>query len=374
MPMPSLHENKGFGLIEIMIGVVISIVASLAIFQVFALSERQKRTTTGAADAQTNGAIGLYMLERDARIAGWGLEGSIFANCNTIYSYDGSTGTGAENPLAPVVITEGGGAGPDSITLQYYDDPANRNFKFATTTLTSTMPQSSSELNVSSTYGCANIDVNGDGVINNQDVPRAIIQQGGNCTVMDVTNVNAMSLKLQHNPGEGNNPSASYQHANGWPAYSTGAKLQCFNKSYTKTYRIVNEQLQLQNRSSTGVSQTYDIAPDIIDMQAQYGVAAPGSQQVTAWVNATGAGTWGSPLSAANAKRIKAIRVAIVARSGQYEKPASGTCDTTTSSMAAAWSSWATFNTSTYPADWQCYRYRVFETVIPLRNVIWANA
>lgn len=369
------RSSKGFSLVEIMVGVVISIVATLAIFQVFAVSERQKRTVTGASDAQTNGAIALYMMERDIRMAGWGLEGSIFANCNTIYAYNGGAGTATDNPLAPVVITDGGTASPDAIALQYYDDPANRNFRFATTTLRETMPQSSSILKVDSTYGCTSIDVNGDGVVNNQDIPRAIVQQGGNCTVMDVTNVNSVSLTIQHNPGEGDNPSAAYQNANAWPAYSQGATMQCFNKSYRKTYRITGETLELENRPSTGAIQTADIAPEIVDLQAQYGVADAGSQQVTAWVDATGAGTWASPLTAANTRRIKAVRLAIVARSAQYEKPASGTtCDATSEAMAAAWSIWATFNTGTYPADWQCYRYRVFEAVVPLRNVIWANS
>lgn len=369
------YRNQGFSLVEIMVGVVISIVASIAIFQVFAVSERQKRTISGASDAQTNGAIGLYMMERDIRMAGWGLEGSIFANCNTIYSYDGGAGTSTDNPLAPLVITDGGTTAPDSVTLQYYDDPSNRNFRFATTTLRATMPQSSSELKVNSTYGCTNIDVNGDGVVNNQDIPRAIVQQGGNCTVLDITNVNSSSLQIQHNPGQGDNPSAAYQNANAWPAYSEGATLQCFNKSYKKTYRIGAEQLQLENRPSGGAPQTAEVAPEIVDLQAQYGIANAGSQQVNAWVDATGVGAWAAPMTAANVKRIKAVRLAIVARSAQYEKPVAGTtCDATSTAMAAAWSTWATFNTGTYPADWQCYRYRVFEAVVPLRNVIWADS
>lgn len=373
--MISLHRNRGFSLVEIMVGSLIGILASLAILQVFAVSERQKRTITGAADAQSNGAIALYMLERDVRMAGWGMEGSMFANCTTIYSYNDGTGGAVNNPLAAVVITDGGTAASDIVALQYFDDPANRNFRFATTTLTSTMPQSSSILNVGSTYGCANIDVNGDGVVNNQDVPKAIVQQGGNCTLMDITSSNAQALNLQHNPGEGDNPPASYQNANGWPAYSTGATVQCFNQTFTKAYSVNAEELQLQNTNSSGLSQTYQVAPEIVELQAQYGVAATGSQQVTSWVDATGAGAWAAPMSTVNVKRIKAVRIAMVARSAEYEKPADGTtCDATTDAMAAAWSTWAVFNTGTYPVDWQCYRYRVFETVVPLRNVIWANS
>ncbi len=64
----------------------------------------------------------------------------------------------------------------------------------------------------------------------------------------------------------------------------------------------------------------------------------------------------------------------MVARSAEYEKPdESGTCTTSTQAMVDNWSGWASFDTSTYPTDWQCYRYRVFETTIPLRNIIWAG-
>jgi type IV pilus assembly protein PilW len=113
------------------------------------------------------------------------------------------------------------------------------------------------------------------------------------------------------------------------------------------------------------------ITPEIVDLQAQYGIAPIGSQDVDTWVDATA--TWATP-AAVDVKRIKAIRIALVARSAQYEKPAKGeACISTTQGMADKWSSWATFKTTAYPADWNCYQYKSFETVIPLRNVIWSN-
>jgi type IV pilus assembly protein PilW len=67
-----------------------------------------------------------------------------------------------------------------------------------------------------------------------------------------------------------------------------------------------------------------------------------------------------------------AVRVAIVARSALAEKAtgAGGTCETT---MAfPAWSG-GTFDLSADP-NWRCYRYRVFETTVPLRNWIWKSS
>lgn len=373
--MNSIRFHRGFSLIELLVGVVISIIASMIIFQVFATAERQKRATTGAADSQTNGAIATYMIERDVKMAGWGLVESAVAGCSTVYSYfdDGVSedkdGDGVDDTpsgpvddlFASVAITDGG-ASPDSLSIRYYDNPSNPNFKFALTTLSKTMPQSSSILDVTSVYGCA-------------DNSLAIVRQGGNCTLMQITHVSVAALKLEHNPGgkASYNPPVSYQNTNEWPAYTGGpggATMQCFSQLFKRIYRINSRQLELIEPDSAGVIQTMQIAPEIVDFQAEYGVAAVGSQQVNAWVPATG--SWASPLSTTDTARIKAVRVALVARSAQADKPdTAGACTTTTST--AGWSSWASFSTVSTLTDWKCYRYKVFETVIPLRNIIWAN-
>jgi type IV pilus assembly protein PilW len=365
--MTGKQRAGGFSIIELMVGMVIAILSSIVVYQVFSVSERQKRTTTGAADAQSNGAIAFYMLDRDIKMAGWGIENTGTANCTNLYTYldDGASAGPINDMFASVSIVDGG-TGPDTINIQYYDDPANANFRFAVTTLRSTMPQSSSELNVNSTYGC---QPNAAG-----DLPLAIVVQGGNCTVMQITQIQDAALKLQHNPGgtPSYNPPVPYQTANGWPAYTSGATLQCFPRLFRRTYRITSENLEMRQPDSAGATQTYQVAPEIVDLQAQYGIALAGSQQVTQWVDAIDA--WASPLTTANIYRIKAVRIALVARSAQYEKPdASGTCTTTDAAAVDNWSSWANFSTSNLPADWQCYRYKVFETVVPLRNIIWAN-
>jgi type IV pilus assembly protein PilW len=360
--MQGHRHERGFSLVELMVGLLIAIVSSIVVFQMFSVSERQKRTTTGAADAQSNGAIAFYMIDRDVKMAGWGLEQSVTRDCANLFTYlDTGTSQGPVNDLFASVVVTDGGTGSDTINIQYYDNPSNDNFKLALTSLRSTMPQPSSELNVNSTYGCEVGDL-------------ALVVQGGNCTLMEITHVQESALKLQHNPGgtPSYNPPANYQNANAWPSYSTGAAMQCFTKLYKRTYRVQGTTLQLSQPDAAWVMQTFDVVPHIVAMQAQYGVADAGSQQVNAWVNATGA--WASPLSNTNIKRIKAIRLSIVARSGEFEKPdASGVCATTTPAMVAAWSDWATFDTTAWPADWQCYRYKAFESVVPLRNIIWAN-
>ena len=52
---------------------LVGLIATVVMFQVFAVSEGQKRTTTGAGDAQQNGVSSVFLIERDARMAGYGM-------------------------------------------------------------------------------------------------------------------------------------------------------------------------------------------------------------------------------------------------------------------------------------------------------------
>ena len=50
---------RGFGLIEIMVGVVIGLIAVLVIYQVYTVAEGFKRNTTAAGEAQMNGLFSI---------------------------------------------------------------------------------------------------------------------------------------------------------------------------------------------------------------------------------------------------------------------------------------------------------------------------
>ena len=66
------HRTRGFSLVELLVGLVIGMIGVVIMMQIFSVSEGYKRTTTGGDDAQNNGAIGLYGLQRDLRQAGQG--------------------------------------------------------------------------------------------------------------------------------------------------------------------------------------------------------------------------------------------------------------------------------------------------------------
>src|SRR6266498_4564248 len=59
---PPSRGQGGFGLIEIMVGLVIGLIAVLVIYQVFTVSEGFKRNTTAAGEAQMNGLFSTFVL------------------------------------------------------------------------------------------------------------------------------------------------------------------------------------------------------------------------------------------------------------------------------------------------------------------------
>lgn len=64
--------SRGFSLIELLVGVVIGLVLTLAIFQVLVASEGRKRSLTGVNDVSQSGAYSVYVLDRVLRSAGTG--------------------------------------------------------------------------------------------------------------------------------------------------------------------------------------------------------------------------------------------------------------------------------------------------------------
>jgi type IV pilus assembly protein PilW len=108
-------------------------------------------------------------------------------------------------------------------------------------------------------------------------------------------------------------------------------------------------------------------------MKAMYGKATTIGGPVAAYDKT-------APTSNTDWQKVTSVRIAVVARSNQYEK------DIVTAAVpqwdvgaAIAVASTATCNgtskclsldVSTLP-DWQHYRYKVYDTIVPLRNMIW---
>ena len=105
---------------------------------------------------------------------------------------------------------------------------------------------------------------------------------------------------------------------------------------------------------------------------------------MTSWVDAKGpdwANTATTPTKE-NRNRIRAIRIAVVARNGLLENTnVSYQCSSLTTANPTGLCTWdGSVTGSAAPAidlsadpNWQRYRYRVYETVVPIRNIIWSR-
>jgi type IV pilus assembly protein PilW len=364
---------RGFSLIELMVGVVLAIVVLVIIMQSLAVFESQKRATTGGADSAVNGSIAMFQVERDARMAAFGLTSPAGMLCPLgINIYYNPTVVSNGAVLAPILITDGASGGVDQIRLAR----SNSTSGIAPSILVAAMAGPTSTVVTASTLGIASGDHFVVGAADGTKV----------CTLMQATaapTTAGTGWNLVHASTSSYNPAAPATAFTTAPAYVVGDQVVALGAFGLWNYRVMcNDNaapsdanscdlVQYDTISTTGTinwanAAINHVASQVIDLQAQYGVAPAGTDAVSQWVDATGA--WVAPISNANMLRIKAIRVALVARSSKYENtmvsPAS----------LVLWDAGQASEKARALTDAQRhYRYKVFYLVIPAINMVWAN-
>ena len=435
---PSLHSHapdRGFSMVELMIAMLIGLIGMIIIFQVFEVSEGIKRTTTSGGDAQQNGAVALYVVEHDLRNAGMGFNDAPYAGCN-ILAYDSTRAIqNFTMTLVPALICAPGstapggncpgtgtaGSSPDQLTIFYGSNP----LVASATTLAQNMTAGNNPLQLANSYGYRPGDL------------LVLLQpaSGTNCSLMEVTGPLPMSNLINHAASgvsyplvSGTTRTARFNSPGGlavlYGGFPSANVTRVFNLGNLyepltaptmpiyNTYAINTNPAQPNFKSltvasalvidaATSAPQVSAVADNIVHLRAQYGVDdGVGDGSVTfGGIFVAGDGLVDRFVSAAvfNALPIPpwqsliAVRLAIVARSALAEKPSGndGTkCDATTDGTEATpgpdlrpkWSG-GVFDMSTTgdpdpasPLYWKCYRYRVFETTVPLRNWIWRSS
>jgi len=371
----ALKRQFGVGLIEIMVGLALGLLITLIITQVWGNFESQKQRSVSGSSAQENGLLALTELEQDIRMSGAGLTDPAAFDCTTVFSYYETGGTSVSPvpayaggvAMAPVQISDGG-LGSDTLLVKRGADLLGS----LPATIAEAMPSSSAELKMSSTAGFSD----GDKVV-------AIDRLTGKCTIMLITQVQGAAVKLQHNPGGTTtyNPTVSYQNANGWPAFDAGAKVLKIGDLISHSYTTnASAELIMTDFSNPNSSPAITLASDIVKLKAQYGIASASGQDVNDWVDASVASGWNT-LDTAKVKRIKAIRLVIVARSSKQEASnVTAPCTNVSGGVNNGPCAWIDSLADPAPiidlsenSSWRKYRYKVYQTIIPIRNVIWAG-
>jgi type IV pilus assembly protein PilW len=371
------RREGGLSLVEILVGLLIGMIGIIVIFQVLAISEAQKRTTTGGADAQSSGALGLFSLQQDAQLAGYGIgvTGTGPIGCTVSAR---RAGTNVDFGLFPVEIVQGVAGAPDEIRVLY----GNSAYFVSMRSFTA----SSGTSKTLDSAGRAGFNIN-DLVIfaGTGAMPQCVLAQitGRPGALTDLT--------LEHTAPTTFNDAAvlgAFAAASGF-AFNLGPGPRRNVWRVTTAADAPGPNRLVVSDTTFSNGPVIEMAAGIVDLQAEYGIDANGNNFIedNEWSTATPAGAaWAN---------VRAIRVAVLARSEEWDKSASA-ADSSTCSRNPQWTSGAggalaltnfamtnldgaagsadcTENPPS-PNNWRRYRYRVYETVVPLRNMIWGTA
>jgi type IV pilus assembly protein PilW len=377
-----LHSSRGFTLVELMVGLVLGMLTVLVITEVTSLAEGKKRTVSSGSDAQVNGALSLYTLQRDIQMAGYGAVGNLEAlGCAVKGNFKdpdapAATPAIAFNPtLAPVVIRDGVDGAPDEITVLQSRKP---NFS-APLLVTKDHAKTGNSFTVKSTFGVAA----GDLMI---AVPADGKWDADNwCSVFSVTTDGAAvptetTLDSYHVPHvAGGTSKSKWNSGSDFPAAGYLEKSYLLNMGSlsfnTYSVNLDQQSLEVTARTAAAASATESLYPQIVNLQAMYGKDTGGTGQVSSYDTV-------APTTSADWRKVLAIRIAVVARSTQYEKDAVTSsapswdvgANSTVDGAATCGSSKCVALKISHVPDWEHYRYKVYDTIVPLRNMLWNSA
>ncbi|MFZ3320888.1 MAG: PilW family protein [Usitatibacter sp.] len=401
-------RQAGFTLIEIMIALLIGMIGIVVMMQTFAVSEGFKRTATSGTDAQINGGVAMYMIQRELRMSGYAMNTLMIQGCSSVRVWNNTLGVGIDMPLVPFYINPplvpAGDANTDVILIAYGNSPS----------AVAGIPLIAPQTNVNSIPLATNYDSFQTG-----DIFVSYVPTGGNpsCVMHEVTAAVSPSGNCGYLPGSASagyptvsvefTTNAYQQHqpsgcVTTTPTYnkataitdSSGVAVPMVTAPLGQLYNLGNATIHVYAirggtltmcdwiasdcRSAANFTPVVD---DIVSLRAVYGMnlnPAPGATQgdgVTI--------TWNRNDLSTNVflpSRVLAVTMELTARSALKEKPnAAGNCVTTPNAnkpdLSQTWiydsTSGANIDLSTVSTDWNCYRYKLFQTTVPLRNTLW---
>jgi type IV pilus assembly protein PilW len=398
-----------------MVAMVIGMLGIIVMMQVFGVFESQKRTTTGGDDAISSGAISLYGIQREMQQSGWGVSNVQLIGCSVsgLFAWDATVAI----PLAPVTIypSQGAAVATPAGYPVIPDPDANTDILLVVSgngnaTVEGNNIESLPAANVYAVNGAADFSPA-------QAGPPALVAD----RVVGVPRARPTPCALASSTVSAAVVGPNVTVAAGFAGITNGDRLFNLGKAPTvRFYAIRNQNLTVCDFMATdcradltglSVADTdaiwVPIAHNVVSLRAEYGRDAasavplpPSGIAMSGVVNRWDqtAPVPASPYAAKNTQacglvRVAAVRLALVARSSQPEKPLAGGAPVT--AAARAWTDllWMGSDDAAHTADateaanvaidlsqsifpvptawpqWQDFRYKVFQTVVPLRNI-----
>jgi len=343
LPLPGA-VRRGLSLLELMVGIVIALLVSLTATSGAMLFTATQRQGIGTGGSIVSAGTALAALRDDVAAAGLGFFGDSQFLCrrlnlsmNTSVLLDGVDFT-------PVSITTE--AAGDRIDVVYATDVSSGANVLLSAAANSASAPLRSLLPVSV----------------GQAVLLAPATPGDPCVVRSVTANTAAGVDTPQVVEYANQTTAKFNRA----AFTTNVtypdrgRVTLMGDLRWSRYRRVGTDLQLE-RPLGGAAVV--LARNVMAFRAEYGLADAGTTALASWQPATGGF---ATLAPANLPRVRALRIGLVTRSTQREKPnAAGNCEAT-DTMPTLFGTAVTADVT----DWQCYRYRTATIVVPLRNLV----
>ena len=356
----------------------IAMIGMVMMFQTMSTWESRKRTTSSGSDAQISGSIGMFMLERDLKLAGYGFGNSTAAGC-TVSAYDNTRASPSTFTftMAPVVITNAAGGAPDTISILYgagtlmSSAQTFSNLTASAIKLNTRTGMRNGDLMIAADSGnllCGLFEVtgnsNGDGLSIDQGTG-AYTNFTNNQNVNATTSLSGTALATLQASFINNTGSARFNDGTVKTVGTTGSAFNLGTFPRLNVWQITNGRYLTFTNTLENQTTATEVADGIVNLQAEYGVDADNDGVIAA-------GEWSANTPAAWTQ-LRSVRVGLLARSQQYES-------TAVTATAPVWAGGAftmtnldgtADSTPNNPNDWRHYRYRVYDVVIPLRNMLW---
>ena len=378
-----LSPPRGMSLIEVLVGLAIGVVGLLAISQVVSVWDRRTQTSTSGGDAQISGTLAIFNIERDLKHAGFGFATADVTTMGcAVQASDVSPARVFSFAMSPVEIVPGVGGAPDAINVLH----GNSSFFVSSQAFTAS---------TGTTKRLARRNGFKPGDLAIVASSGAASAASANCALIEITDDSDPDGYTIAHTTAAYTPSILYGAASAVPRFNpAAASAPAFTSGVMfdlgprplpqrNTWSVANFHTLVRRDLIFGAA-AQEIAEGVINLKAQYGVDADGNGQITdaEWV----ADPIANPPT--DWTRVLAIRVAVLVRSRQFERSgdaaASGTAATTVAAPTWVGGTFLMTNvdgtadsfsaTTVDPNNWRYYRYRVYERVIPLRNMIWATA
>jgi type IV pilus assembly protein PilW len=394
------HPQRGFTLIEVIVGLGIGLIGVVVMFRMVGLWETHTRSATAGGDAQVSGTLAMFSLERDLKQAGMGL-----GNADAPYMGCAVTAENAGAPInmpafVPIRIVPGAAGAADQIEVLYGDssfyggnapapDPSSpggllrRDLTFKSSTATT------KTLERRGMFRAGDLAI----VAGNQSA----LPSSATCQLIEITDTsNPDNLTIGH--ATGNYISFYSTTASGVarfnPAGGTGGTFVAgtiYNlgpNPQRNIWQVGADGTLTRSDAIRPANPPVAVAERVINMKAEYGIDIDADRRPDVW---TAIPPGPPPFDWTT---VLAVRTALLVRSRQYETSIDPNTNlafaVTPTAQNPCWADCVgahrfvmtnvdgtadTFNDTTAdPNNWRYYRYRVYERVIPLRNMVWGTA